>query len=111
MNRQRDTIQEIGRRLLDERTRLKLTQHQVAESIGVSAQWYGKVERGHCRTSIEMLVALNQNFGIDLTYLLTGKPAPNADLDRIVSDCPTDKRFHIETILRAAKALYEVSED
>lgn len=109
MKKQPNSILEIGRRLLEIREQLNLTQHEIAESLGVTPQWYGKVERGHSRPSIEMLIKLHSKYNIDLTFLLTGSDFSKDNkfiFSELVSDCPPDKLFHLETILRSAKALY-----
>lgn len=99
-------ILKIGNRLYEERKSTGFTQKHVAEGIGVTSQWYGKVERGLCRPSMEMLYSLEQKFNYDVTYIITGKRPPKTALDKIVEDCPAEKRYHIETILRSARSLY-----
>lgn len=108
MEKNPSLIRELGIRLFEERKRTNFTQKDIADAIGVSSQWYGKVERGLCRPSIEMLYALEEMFDFDITYIITGKnpPQPKGKLERIVDDCPQGKRFHIEAILHSAKCLY-----
>ncbi len=106
MEKNPSLIHEIAQRLYEERKRLGKTQKEMAEVLGVTHQWYGKVERGSSGPSLEMLYELYRKCDVDIGFVLTGKSPPQTDLDKIVEDCPKDKRFHIESILRATKALY-----
>jgi transcriptional regulator with XRE-family HTH domain len=100
MGRQPELIGQIGQRLYDERMKLKLTQIQIAEILGISSQWYGKVERGFSRPSIEMLNTLYEKFNIDLTQLITGQGENNLNLNRLIGKYNQEQLFLIETVIR-----------
>lgn len=62
----------IGRRLLEERKRLELTQERLAAKAGVSTRSLTGYEAGARPMDVETLVGL-QEAGVDVMYLLTGQ--------------------------------------
>ena len=108
-------LQEIGFRLREYRKSLGITQAEAAAILEMSCNFYGDIERGKCRLSIEKIILVNpvdfiknwnDKFGIDPTYLLTGKKAPKVSFYDLISDCPQDKIFDMEQIVRYASNLY-----
>ena len=99
-------LKEIGERLRTSRKAKGLTQAQVADMLDMSCNFYGEIERGNCRLSIEKLLLVHQRLEIDLTYLITGETAPSINFHDIISDCPKDKVFDMEQIVRYASHLY-----
>lgn len=110
MERNPSLLRDIGKRLLEERTRLGKTQKEMAEILGVTPQWYGKVERGSSGPSLGMLNMLDSKCDVDVSFIITGRKSPQTNLDKIIENYPEDVRFHFETILRAAQALYSKTE-
>lgn len=55
------------------RIALGLTQGDVAERLGISTQFYGRIERGHAVPSMETLVRMMQVLGISANALV-GRP-------------------------------------
>lgn len=96
----------IGERLRIARKAKGLTQAQVADMLEMSCNFYGEIERGNCRLSIEKLMLVHQKLEIDLTYLITGEATPSINFYDIISDCPKDKVFDMEQIVRYASNLY-----
>lgn len=99
-------LKEIGERLRAHRKEKGLTQAQVANMLEMSCNFYGDIERGNCRLSIEKLVLVHKLLGIDLTFLLTGEATLPISFNDIISDCPKDKVFDMEQIVRYASNLY-----
>lgn len=93
---------DMGRRLRQVRRKLDYTQEHVAELIGVTPAYYGKIERGIHGISVERLIILNQKLDVDLTYILTGKSNTSIMLDEILEECPLKKRYDLEQILKYA---------
>ena len=100
-----DVLKEIGERLRGHRKSLNLTQAQMADLLGMSLNFYGDIERGKCRLSIEKIILLYKKVDLDPTYLLTGDQQHISFKD-IISDCPKDKVFDMEQIVRYASNLY-----
>lgn len=57
--------------------RLKLTQEQLSERIDVTASYFGAVERGEKSMTLEKLIALINEFGVSMDYILSDYIKPN----------------------------------
>lgn len=99
-------LQDIGKRLRKHRKAKGLTQAQTAELLEISCNFYGDIERGKCRLSIEKIILVYERLGIDPTYLLTGEEQTKVGFYDLISDCPKDKIFDMEQIIRYASNLY-----
>lgn len=62
---------EIGQRLRQRRKEMSLTQSQVAELLQMSLNFYGNIERGKSKISLEKIILVYRVMKIDPTYLLT----------------------------------------
>lgn len=101
-----DILRDIGIRLKNWRKEQHLTQADAAALLEMSLNFYGDIERGKCRLSIEKIVLAYEKLGIDPTYLLTGEQHPTVGFYDIIKDCPKDKVFDMEQIVRYASNLY-----
>lgn len=97
---------EIGERLRLMREELNFTQDQMAELLEVSKAHYGLAERGNNCLSLGKYLILYERLDVDLTYLLTGKEPNKVIVSDIISDCPKDKVFYMEQLIRYASELY-----
>ncbi len=61
----------LGKRIREERLRLKLTQEQLSERIDVTASYLGAVERGEKSMTLEKLIDLINVFGVSMDYILS----------------------------------------
>lgn len=102
---------DMGKRLRRMRVEQNYTQEQLAEIIGVSTAYYGKIERGEHGLSLVRLVTINQKLNVDINYLLTGIKSSSFTLEKIISECPRDKQYDMEKlILHAANLAREKNE-
>lgn len=101
-----DILIDIGNRLRKHRKSKGLTQAETAELLQLSLNFYGDIERGKSRLSIEKMILAHEKLGIELTYLLTGEIQPQISIYEIISDCPKNKIFDMEQLLRYASNLY-----
>lgn len=62
----------VGRRLKELRQQNKLTQSQLAETVGCSDGFVSQVERGICNPSLEFLVQLSTLYHLPIDHLLLG---------------------------------------
>ena len=69
-------VQTLGKRIVSHRKRLGLTQEQLAESLGVTAQAVSKWENDQSCPDINMLPKLSQLFGVTVDSLLGNETAP-----------------------------------
>lgn len=93
---------DMGVRLRQERMKLNYTQEQVAELLGISTAYYGKIERGVHGLSLAKLLLVNQKLNIDITYLFTGQEKTDFPFDYYIKKCPEQKRYDLEQLLRYA---------
>jgi predicted transcriptional regulator/DNA-binding XRE family transcriptional regulator len=70
----------VGAKLREMRTRLGLTQKDFAAKLGVSLPYLNQMENNNRPVSTTVVLALAQEFGLDVTELSTG------DSERLVSD-------------------------
>lgn len=96
---------EMGKRLRIIRIQLNYTQEQLAEILELSTPYYGKVERGIYGLSLEKLVLVNKKLDVDINYLLTGVKAGSFSLDKIINECPREKRYDLEQLIKYAANL------
>lgn len=92
---------EIGKRLRIARIELNYTQEQMAEILGISTAYYGKVERGVYGLSLEKLVIVNEKLDMDINYLLTGI-GRGLSMDEVMRECPREKRHDMEHLIKYA---------
>lgn len=93
---------EMGKRLRILRIELNYTQEQMAEILEMSSAYYGKVERGVHGLSLDKLVIINKKLDIDINYLLTGFRRGDFSLDKVLMECPKDKRYDMEQVIKHA---------
>ncbi|HJC58300.1 MAG TPA: helix-turn-helix domain-containing protein [Candidatus Eisenbergiella intestinipullorum] len=89
----------IGKRLYKRRKEMKLTQEKMAEKLEMSAAFYGEIERGKKRLSIEKIIQVYEKTGLDPDYLLTGEGAMDKAVMELFKDCPEEKRPALDQVL------------
>ena len=62
----------MGNRVRELRTKLKLTQENLAEAVGVSASFIGHIERGEKKSSLETISRLAASLGTSMDYIVLG---------------------------------------
>ena len=62
----------MGSRVRELRTRLKLTQENLAEAVGVSSSFIGHIERGEKKSSLETVSRLAASLGSSMDYIVLG---------------------------------------
>lgn len=62
----------IGDRIRQLRSRLRLTERDLGELVGVSMQHISRIEKGLSGPSLELLVRISQELAVTTDYLLTG---------------------------------------
>ena len=100
-------LKDIGERLRTHRKSMGLTQAETAEILEMSCNFYGDIERGKCRLSIEKIILVYERLNMDPTYLITGEKLPNVGFYDLIFDCPKEKVFDMEQIVRYASNLYK----
>lgn len=92
----------IGKRLKQIRLNKGYTQEEFSEIIEISPAYYGKIERGCHGLFLEKLIMLHEKLDVDLTYVLTGNINSTLIFDKILEECPPDKRYDLSQLLKYA---------
>ena len=70
----KELAESIGNAARTTRTSLKLTQEDAAERIGVSAEFYARIERGNALPSVPTLARISTSLGVSADSLLGHSP-------------------------------------
>ncbi len=63
---------ELGKRIREARKALNLTQEEASERCDITSSYYGNLERGDKKMSVETLVKLSEGLGVSVDSLLYG---------------------------------------
>jgi transcriptional regulator with XRE-family HTH domain len=70
---------EIGGRLRQRRTELRLTREQLSELAGIGAGYYGQLEVGTSQMSIDTLMKLSTSLKLSMEAIIWGEDRARAD--------------------------------
>ena len=98
---------EIGERLRQQRKKMGMTQEETAELLGISPTYYGEIERGNRKLSIQKVLTVYEKMGLEPTYLLTGEGISGKAMLDIFKGCPKGKEPVLEQVLRCIAMLYQ----
>lgn len=103
----------MGRRLKEERCKLKLTQEQLAEEVNLSAAYIGQIERGERSISLDKLVLLVNRLGVTVDYVLSDSLSVSQSKYDSVLDGLLRERSVEEKILAAnvLKLIFDYTEE
>lgn len=101
-----DLFVEIGERLRKRRREMGLTQKQAAEILGISTTYYGEIERGVRKITVDRVLSIYEGMGLEPTYLLTGEELTDKVMEDIFRDIPKEKEPVVEQILHFLALLY-----
>ena len=88
----------LGKRIVKHRKRLKLTQEQLAEALGVTAQAVSKWENDLSCPDISMLPKLAQRFGVSVDSLLGNEAQPVYEAEVVQPEKENNKlEIHLDT--------------
>lgn len=103
----------IGRNIREARRNKRLTQADVAESLGISLLHYGRLERGDRRAALEQIAAIAHTLEVSVSSLLegcvealnedgAGKKTIGTEIDSIAAGCKKQTR---ETMVEVCRIL------
>lgn len=102
-----DLYVEIGERLRQQRKKMGMTQDKAAELLGISSTYYGEIERGNRKISVQRVLTVYEKMGLEPTYLLTGRELSGKELTEVFRDCPKEKENALKQILQYLSLLYK----
>lgn len=101
-----EILVQIGKRLYKRRKEMGLTQEAMAERLGMSLTFYVEIERGRKRLSIEKILMVYEQTGMNPDYLLTGEEPLEQAAMEIFRNCPEEKRPVLEQIFSNLTEMY-----
>ena len=63
----------LGKRIAETRQKQGLSQADLAERLRISPSTVGMYEQGRREPPIDVLIAMSEEFGVTIDYLITGK--------------------------------------
>ena len=63
----------LGKRITETRQKQGLSQADLAERLRISPSTVGMYEQGRREPPIDVLIAMSEEFGVTIDYLITGK--------------------------------------
>ena len=96
-------IAEIGQRLRQRRTELKMTREQFAELADIGAGYYGQLEVGTSQMSIDTLIKVAHTSRLPLEYILFGsgyEPGSAAPVLDMLNNCTPRELKLVEKLLK-----------
>lgn len=76
---------EIGKRIREVRKAQEMTQEEASEKCDITAAYYGNVERGDKKMSVETLVKISNGLRVSTDYLLYGDMDTLAKQDKLMA--------------------------
>jgi transcriptional regulator with XRE-family HTH domain len=95
---------DIGKRIKKRRHELSLTQHDIAQKLGLTAQHISAIEQEKRLPSIALLEKIARELGVTIDYLVTGKDSPFTEL---IPSIKADRKLTLKT----KKALISLVEE
>lgn len=107
-----NVLQQIGQRLLARRKKLGLTQEDLAEQAGVSAQTISFAEQGRKAMRADTIIGVCGALEISADYLLFGKITPESvsSLEQKISKLPPEQFLCLEDIIDSFITAVKLSE-
>ena len=104
--------EKLGKRIREERTKLNLTQAQLAENVDISDTYMGAIERGERGVTLDTLVRLANRLGVTVDYLLSDSVSDSdsniiEQIKQILDNQPLERKQLAVNILRTLFAYFE----
>ena len=105
----------LGKRIREERLKLKLTQAQLAEDIDISDTYMGAIERGERSLTLDTLVRLVNRLGVTIDYMLSDAVSDSdsnimEQMKQIMDGHPLERKQMAVNVLRTMFSYFENTE-
>lgn len=102
----------LGKRIREERLKLKLTQAQLAEAIDISDTYMGAIERGERSLTLDTLVRLVNRLGVTVDYMLSDSISDNdsniiEQFKQVIDGQPLERKQMAINVLRTMFSYFE----
>lgn len=91
---------ESGKRIKDLRKQRGITQEKLAEELGITREFVGRIETGKNGASVDLFVMLSQFFDVSLDYLILGR-------ERKVKISENEKKMALQALKDLQRILVE----
>lgn len=98
-------LADLGKRLRELRKSIGLSQKEMAKRLDVSANFYGKIERGESKIPIDKLIFICDEYDLDITYAVNGTRSIQGNFYDLLDDFPKDKLYDMFEIVKHASNL------
>ena len=98
-----DEQESLGKRIIERRKALEITQQGLAQAVGVTPQHISLIEQDRAAPSLSLLPKLAEELGVSTDYLISGKKMIISD---IIPTIKASKRLNLK-VKRALIALVE----
>lgn len=99
---------EVGTRVWNSRAQLGMSREQLAERLGITAQYVSDIEQGKKCMSMSIFVEMSQVLGVGLDFLAHGTPPEDPAVDRLErhlrQTSPLDRELAAHMLLLALEA-------
>ena len=105
----KEHLTDFSQRIRRQREYFGISQEIAAERLGLSTNFYGKVERGVHGLSYDSLKKVKEVFGVSIDYIITGEIVSEiqSPIIDIINRAPEEKRIYLEQIFISASKLYD----
>lgn len=100
----------IGRQISVYRHRAGLTQEQLAEVCNLSVSYLNRIENGHKKPSLDVLITIADTLGTTINNLLSGNQQNDPldcyeDIAELLTDCTSSERRLLLGVASAVKGV------
>ncbi len=104
----------IGRQIAFYRHLVGLTQEQLAEACDLSVSYLNRIENGHKKASLDVLITIADTLGTTMDTLLSGNQQNDRldcydDMAKILTDCSSTERRILVRVASAIKGVLHSS--
>ncbi len=96
----------VGRRLRKIRRLIHVSSEEMAETLDLSVGHFRKLERGDHALSLACMQTLNEQYGIDLNYLITGKSREEDIARDLACGTPEQVIYSLHQLLNSFEHVY-----
>ena len=101
----------LGERIRKERLSLGITQEVLSEKAGISVSFFGQVERGERKPSLETVINIANALQVTVDFLLTDsyQTAPGSLVDQLAYLVRETPEKDIKTVIEVTKTILRES--
>lgn len=104
-------VVELGKRIKKQRLAQAMTQAQLAEKAGITAQYLSHIENGNQKMSIAVFSRVCDALNVSADKILYNRSPESLrqlseDIDQLLADCTSTERYAILHLVQEVKKLF-----